>query len=176
MKGLERGDGEWPTTRLELQQEELSHVKLASKREEIIETIRTTVPGFKNFLQPLPLTVWFKDLPASGPVVVLNAFESRCDAIVLVPDLEESVHIPLPGFSPQKAEHLREQLRSSLLDNMLLQRGEPERGIRPAGEKAISDVLCSILRELWKGVVKPILDGLAFSVSRSFQTQDSTAF
>jgi tetratricopeptide (TPR) repeat protein len=170
---LEEGLGHTMEMRLALQEQEVTHIKWAREREELIESVRSKVPGF---LRPLPSSEWLTDLPTSGPVVVLQAHKARCDAIVLVPGLHEPMHIPLPHFSPRRAGQLRDLLRSSLLENKLLLRGEPERVIREAGKKTISQTLRSILKQLWSGIVKPILDGLAFSVSRSTHIVDWITF
>ncbi|KAJ2932361.1 hypothetical protein H1R20_g4765, partial [Candolleomyces eurysporus] len=149
---------------------EIMHTKLVKQRQELIETIRTTVPGLENFLQPPPSGVRFKNLPASGPVVIVHAY-SEFHAIFLIPGLDEPLHIPLPNFSVKRAEQLRDRLRSSLLESQLRQRGEMERAIRPACEKSLSEAFRGILRELWKGIVKPILDALAFPRSEAPSTR-----
>ncbi|KAJ2933940.1 hypothetical protein H1R20_g3182, partial [Candolleomyces eurysporus] len=167
---LEGGSGDIMERRLALQEESSTHIKLAREREELIETIRK-VTGFESFLRPLPSSAWLADLPTSGPVVVLQAFKARCDAIVLVPGRREPMHISLPNFSPKKAQRLRDGLRLSLSANLLVGREAigisdetDTRAIRPTGtsKKSVSEVLRDTLRELWKCVVKPVFTRLGF--------------
>jgi hypothetical protein len=76
--------------------------------------------------------------------------------------LDEVMHIPLDGFSYAKAQKLRQSL------NRLLKAGD----IRARDTRATRRVVPttgagfpSILSDLWLFVVKPVLDGLAFTVS-----------
>ena len=81
----------------------------------------------------------------------------------------------LLSFSHEKEEKLRDKLQAFLLQSHLLQRScdediagaqETRQVQTEAGREASpSQILQEVLRELWKCVVKPVLDGLALSVS-----------
>lgn len=61
------------------------------------------LPGFENFLWPKR----FEKLCAAakcGPVVVINIHKARCDALVLMADLDEPIHTPLSEVSYDQAK------------------------------------------------------------------------
>ena len=141
-----------------MQQEADRHRALAIKRDKLLAEIRG-FPGFEQFL----LHKEFSQLRASahsGPVVILNAAESRCDALIVLADVDHVIHVPLPNFTFQ---------RSAGLQNMLERLLGHARAIPLDNREGISATLHavsweSLLSILWKGVVKPVLDALAFSV------------
>ncbi|KAG6370011.1 hypothetical protein JVT61DRAFT_9869 [Boletus reticuloceps] len=56
-----------------------------------------TFSGFERYL----LQKEFPRLRASahsGPVVILNAAERRCDALIVLADVDHVIHVPLSGF------------------------------------------------------------------------------
>ncbi|TFK16541.1 hypothetical protein FA15DRAFT_742646 [Coprinopsis marcescibilis] len=61
--------------------EALSHLKLAAEWDSVLTTIRTTVPGFENFLMPPPCLSLFQNLPDTGPIIIINVHELRCDTL-----------------------------------------------------------------------------------------------
>jgi hypothetical protein len=97
----------------------------------------------------------------SGPVVAINIATQRCDALVLLPDLEDVIHIPLT-ITSERVSELAQEMKEILSSN----------GVRMRGERAAKKVEdeddglgCEqILSELWIDLVKPVLDSLAFSV------------
>ncbi|KAJ2922952.1 hypothetical protein H1R20_g14146, partial [Candolleomyces eurysporus] len=159
-------------------------VKLAKERETLVNVIRTTIPGFENFLRPLPSSSWTQHLPDAGPVVVINVHATRCDAIVLMAGLEEAMHIPLPDFSHSDAVHLSQLLEATLEDFGLSVRGSSSelnisedramRSVKTFGNKDTKEtipVMEGILMRLWAAVVKPIVNGLAMSRSENPTTR-----
>jgi len=50
--------------------------------------------GFNRFLLPRQLSQLTPAVHA-GPVVTVNISHTRCDALVLMPDLDDVLHIPL---------------------------------------------------------------------------------
>ncbi|KAJ2927668.1 hypothetical protein H1R20_g9432, partial [Candolleomyces eurysporus] len=163
------------------------HLELATEWEELVRTVRSTVPGFENFLQPSPCSTLLQNLPDSGPIVVINVHEDRCDAIALIAGLDEPFHIPLHSFSQKKAITYSNELTAYLQLKDLRMRGvqadtdeeedadnEPrERAIRPSVNKKLrNQIVRNILGGLWREVVKPILDALAFS--RLHSSSDTT--
>lgn len=86
-------------------------------------------------------------------MVILNAAESRCDALIVLANMDHVIHVPLPHFPFKRSVNLQNTLKHFL---------------RHAREGRIvmeSDVSWeSILSPLWECVVKPVLDALAISV------------
>jgi hypothetical protein len=153
--------------KMSIQDEANTHIKLAQKRNQLLTKIRA-ISNFEDFLQPPLCSNILKNLPNSGPVVIINVHKDSCDALALLLDLDEPLHIPLPRFSYAKATNLCNKLNSHLRSDNL-QMPEPEldgnRATRPVGGNDSSAVIKHILHKLWILVVKPILDGLGFSVS-----------
>ncbi|KAJ2926175.1 hypothetical protein H1R20_g10919, partial [Candolleomyces eurysporus] len=204
------------TEKISEEEEAHSHILLAKEWDRLLTTVRTTVPGFKNFLQPTICSDILQHLPSSGPVVVINVWRTRCDALALLAGLDEPLHIPLPNFSLRKAEAYRHDLTVYLERHGLRARGRGgeteeslkdgedegagedldvlevadedsydgfeledidgkprQRSFRPAppGGSRRRYSVHEILEGLWKDVVKPVLDSLAFSVSCTLSLQ-----
>ena len=153
--------------KMSLQDEANIHVKLAQKWNELLTKIRA-IPEFEDFLQPPSCSNLLKKLPNSGCVVVINVHKDSCDALALSSDLDEPLHIPLHKFSYAKATDLHNQLNAHLhAANVRMHECKLDgiRATRPVRNNADGGVLKYILHQLWILVVKPILDGLGYSVS-----------
>ena len=133
-----------------------THVKLTQEWNELLTKIRI-LPGFEDFLQPPSCSYLLKNLPDSGVVVVINVHKDSCDALALLSDLDEPLHIPLQDFSYEMASDLHNQLKAQLHANL-------NDGLVSFNDCNSSGVIKHILHQLWILVVKPILDGLGFSV------------
>ena len=143
-----------------LQQEADKHRTLAIERDKLLQEIRR-FPGFEQFL----LRKEFSQLRTSahsGPVVILNAAESRCDALIVVPDLDHVIHVPLPNFTFKRSVVLQNTLEKLLGHARVICCNDRE------GKSATRGAVTweSLLSTLWNGVVKPVLDALSFSVRR----------
>jgi hypothetical protein len=134
--------------------------QLTAEWESILEHIRS-IPDFADFLRPSSSTRLMK-AAQGGPVIVLNVAMKCCDALALVPGLDEVVHIPLPNITSKRVTELADQLKKALYSNGVRSRGE--RAIRDLEDEMDGERCKVILAELWKSLVKPILDSLAFSV------------
>ncbi|KAF8129530.1 TPR-like protein [Boletus edulis] len=140
-----------------LQQDTDRHRKLAIERDKLLQEIRR-LPGFERFLLP-------KDFPQlrasahSGPVVMLNAAETRCDALILLADVDHVIHVPLPNFNFQRSVGLQNML-GRLLGHARATPFDDRKG-KPATRGAGSWE--TLLSTLFNGVIKPVLDALAFS-------------
>ncbi|TEB36915.1 hypothetical protein FA13DRAFT_1893854 [Coprinellus micaceus] len=149
----------------------LKHSQLASERDRILGHIRA-IPGFETFLQPLRCTAILSHLPRSGPVIVLNVHQHRCDAIALQDGSDEVLHIPLPSFTLQKAKWYQRILTAQLKDHRLRiqdveQTSELSCGRAAGPYNAKARDVHDILEGLWRGVVRPTLDALGFLVGAS---------
>ncbi|KAF8436269.1 CHAT domain-containing protein [Boletus edulis BED1] len=139
-------------SRPSLQQEADRHRTLAIERDKLLQTIRG-LPGFEQFL----LRKEFSQLRASvhsGPVVILNAAENRCDALIVVADVDHVIHVPLPNFTFERSTGLQKIMKTFL------------RHARREGKTGTLDGVSweSFLAPLWKCVCQPVLDALAFSL------------
>ncbi|TEB25883.1 hypothetical protein FA13DRAFT_1713728 [Coprinellus micaceus] len=146
--------------------EALKHSQLASERDRILGHIRA-IPGFETFLQPLRCTAILSHLPPSGPVVVLNVHEDRCDAIALRDGSDEVLHIPLPSFTLQKAKWYQRMLTAQLKEHQrriqdVEQTSELSWGRAAGPYNAKARDVHGVLEGLWRGVVRPTLDALGF--------------
>jgi hypothetical protein len=139
---------------------------LTVERESIIKQVRL-LEDFENFLKS-PCSSQLVKVAKDGPVVVLNIAKERCDALALVPGLEEIIHIPLPDITAKRVTELRDEMKDLLCTSGVRLRAAMR---WTEGEEADCR---HILAELWNGIVKPVLDSLAFSVSFVFLSTDSS--
>ncbi|KAG2745480.1 hypothetical protein P692DRAFT_201848294 [Suillus brevipes Sb2] len=108
----------------------------------VVEEIRT-IEGFSRFLLP-PLFSDFQEAARDGPVVMLIASRSSCDAII-IPHQQPPTSIQLPtNFE-------------NLSGLMLALREAVE---KEAGPKGNQPALTKVLRKLWDVVVRPVVKKL----------------
>jgi hypothetical protein len=96
-------------------------------------------------------------------VVILNAAKSRFDALIVLADMDRVVHVPLPKFTPVwQSDAFQTSLKSSIRDPRCILSDDNRHGgpveLKGPGRWSL------ILAPLWKCVVQPVLDALAFSV------------
>ena len=97
-----------------LQEEAGRHRSLAIERDKLLQEIR----GFPGFEQSL-LRKEFSQLRAlahSGPTVILNAAEDRCNALIVLADVDHAIHVPLSTFTFQRSAGLQNMLEKLLGD------------------------------------------------------------
>jgi hypothetical protein len=140
------------------QQEADRHRTLAIERDKLLQEIRR-FPGFEQLL----LHKEFSQLQTSahsGPMVILNAAESNCDALIILADVDHVIHVPFPTFTFQRSADLQNTLEKLLGNARAIRCDDRE------GKRATRGCLSweSVLSTLWNGVVRPVLDALAFSV------------
>ncbi|KAF6744761.1 CHAT domain-containing protein [Ephemerocybe angulata] len=146
------------------------HSHLAEERKALLEQARA-IPGFQSFLMPYLCSTLMQHLPDSGPIIVINVDERRCDALALMAGLDKPLLIPLLKFSYEKAKNYQAILNSLLRTRNLRDRssepvtGEPGRGMEPApfGKHGEDPPIHQVLRGLWEEVVKPIMNALGYS-------------
>jgi tetratricopeptide (TPR) repeat protein len=142
-------------------EENAQHYRTLTKEwESIIEKIRS-LPDFQYFLKPRNISS-LMDAAQNGPVVVLNITEKRCDALALVAGMEEVIHIPLPNITSNRVMEFRDELKNVLYSSGLRMRGD--RAAQKWADEGEASDCKDILSGLWNGLVKPVLDYLAFSV------------
>jgi tetratricopeptide (TPR) repeat protein len=139
------------------------HRSLSLEWEHLVDQIRADLDD--AFLRPKKLSQ-LREAARYGPVVVINVHEGRCDTLVIMADLDDVVHIPLRNFSYRQAEDLQRSLAAALSVPGLRARYSNRDVTRPrlGHDRNPNDTFSPILSQLWEHVVKPVLDGLAFSV------------
>ncbi|TFK59445.1 hypothetical protein BDN72DRAFT_883967, partial [Pluteus cervinus] len=144
----------------------------ANRWEDAIKRARK-LPGLDRFLRlKTPSEIRSAVDALGGPVVYFNINRYSCDALCVLPNLDDVVHIPLPGL---KTSLLRVivTLFFNLLDGtgtqevQVLRLGKLVRVSNESKPEQFYASLPSILKFLWDHVVKPILDGLAIQRSES---------
>jgi tetratricopeptide (TPR) repeat protein len=136
---------------------------LTAEWESIIKQVRS-LPKFEDFLKPSKISR-LKYAAQNGPVVVLNIAKKRCDALALLTGMDEVVHIPLPDITFERITELRDDLKELLNSRGIRLRGDRADRAAQKWTYGVSNNPCKdILAELWNGIVKPVLDSLAFSV------------
>ncbi|KAG9084522.1 hypothetical protein FS749_005180 [Ceratobasidium sp. UAMH 11750] len=137
------------------------HRELAQRREALLASARL-LPGLEGFLLPLNAS----KLMGTGQdrvVVMFNICGERCDALVVQTATQDITHVPLTGFSTEKAEIARVELtgylgaRGSWRDDK--QYDVQRRPVYPQHDPNWKDVLAM----LWQDVVKPVLDHLGIN-------------
>ncbi|KZP26252.1 hypothetical protein FIBSPDRAFT_928698 [Athelia psychrophila] len=135
------------------------------------------VPGYKNFLQPISIRERFKEAALSGPVVVLFSTMNRAYAIIIRLDDDGDVkftRICCEGLAGNALQKLSTGLRSVSIagreaiksrrefgdlaeSSPSLDSSQGERADWPVGQRTAAN---TILRTLWRKVVKPVISEL----------------
>ncbi|KAG9086827.1 hypothetical protein FS749_003343 [Ceratobasidium sp. UAMH 11750] len=124
--------------------------RLEARWTELLDHIRG-IPGFERFLQ-LKLKAELVQAAHSGTVIIVNAHESRCDALVIRPSEDNIAHVPLSTLSFQKAMSARSHL------GKLLGTAESREG-----RMDVNGALGEMLGMLWDDVVQPVLEYLGYT-------------
>jgi CHAT domain-containing protein len=131
----------------ESQQDRAFHLNV--QLQDIVTEIRN-LPGLSRFLLP-PLFSDLQIAASGGPVIIVNASQYSCDALIVLPD-RDPVHVALPITKPRVSELVLE-LRSLTLR---------------ARFNDMTKEFLMFLRELWDEVIFPIVTTLQeFSPRRS---------
>ncbi|TFK27621.1 hypothetical protein FA15DRAFT_754188 [Coprinopsis marcescibilis] len=177
--GAERSTSE----KVSMASEVFVHTELAKEWDNLLAEVRGFAK-FENFLQPSPISSLLENLPDSGPIVVINIHETRCDALALIAGLDEPVLIPLLEFTLEKAQKLREDIFFQLdrygvrmrgtpvshRDGQELEDGSDIRDTRKPHQGPDSSrstgVVCQALSQVWKDLVEPTLNVLEIPSSK----------
>jgi hypothetical protein len=131
-----------------------AHRRLADEYDRVLARIRN-LPDFSEFLQPQKSTS-LCSAAISGPVVIVNACESRCDALIVLPQSSQVSHVPLPRLQASVAQEMRVQLVGFTQGI-----NTHSRHFALYGKAGTS--LSDVLGRLWSLVVEPILNYLDVS-------------
>jgi hypothetical protein len=92
-----------------------SYHELVHERDQLLQHIRL-LDGFDRFLCPRTFSQ-LQMAARNGPVVCINVSKRRSDALILMPGLDDILHIPLQELTHKTAELLYGQLRGLLRRN-----------------------------------------------------------
>jgi hypothetical protein len=97
----------------------------------------------------------------------VNVSTARCDALILLPDCNGVLHIPLKQFTYENAEQLKQALYSTLRSRSVLRDSKIDRAgkLAPIHNVDPETEFRTILSQLWESVVRPILNGMTITVS-----------
>jgi hypothetical protein len=79
-----------------------SYHDLANEWDKLVQQIRG-LKEFDRFLLPLTFSQ-LRIAACNGPVICINVSQCHCDALILRPDLDGILHVPLKNFTYQAAE------------------------------------------------------------------------
>jgi hypothetical protein len=156
----------------DLEQEATRRRILNKDWNDTLEAVRK-LKDFDDFLLPKSISN-LRKASSNGPIVLLNAADSGCDALVVTQ--EEVKHIPLPDTSIKMIHDLGDILRMALSSqgtrSVTLQallesiRTDPRlKAVRmlPAGHTP-NDLFGLVLGMLWFTVARPVIDALDLKV------------
>jgi len=150
-----------------LEQEAQAHRRLAEEYDSILARIRN-LPDFSEFLRPQKSET-LCNAAISGPVVIINMHNTRCDALILLPNSSRISHVPLPGSQLSVLQQMP-QFAGPMRRADLMQR-------HYAPDSAIDTESSNVLEWLWCQMVEPILCYLKvgyFKFCQCLQATDST--
>ena len=140
-----------------------AHHCLADEYDHIVKHIHS-FPNFGDFLLPRK-SASLCSAAISGPVVIVNAHTTHCDALILHSHSSRVCHVVLPGLQASAVHDM--QLQSARLTwgaNAFCRDYAPYsedglEGLQPGMSVKLSD----ILEQLWLHIVEPILHYLEVS-------------
>ncbi|KAG2757723.1 hypothetical protein P692DRAFT_20867258 [Suillus brevipes Sb2] len=130
------------TPRVDVEAETTRYARLLEDWKKAVEEIRK-LEGFSRFLLP-PLFSEIQDAARDGPIIVLVASKSSCDAIIIL-HKQPPISIQLPT-DQEKLARLVVALRHAIRKDAGPKRAQPE--------------LIKALRKLWNDIVRPVVHNL----------------
>ncbi|OAX37752.1 hypothetical protein K503DRAFT_692777 [Rhizopogon vinicolor AM-OR11-026] len=118
--------------------------KMTVQRDDVISRIRM-LPGFSRFLLP-PLFSDLQKAAQDGPVIIVNASEYSCDALIIL-SAQDPVHLRL-DISQAEVSEWSTELQSITRDAGF------------SDDRLQQNLIVHILRKLWKHIVAPIVEAL----------------
>ena len=147
---------------LSVEETEQKHRSLAQRWQDLVNQIQS-LHGFEEFLKPKPASRLVK-AAKYGPVVVLNASEHGCDALIIMTQSSHLQHVALPTLSMSTAKHLQDKLCHLLLDAGIKVR--KERAAKLVKHLPLEKLeFPEILAQLWNSVVFPVIKAMGLEVS-----------
>ncbi|KAF7348382.1 Aromatic di-alanine and TPR containing protein [Mycena sanguinolenta] len=149
-----QGESIGPTHYLMAEEQSRHHHELATEYERLLVQVRD-LKGFESFLRPKTITE-LAPAARSGPVVLINVYMDRCDALILQ-DQGTIDHVLCEKTDYEFVEMMRSQLATSLKEL-----GRHSRGIPDLAEEQSTILLDYVLGALWSHITKPVLKKIGF--------------
>ncbi|KAG9082075.1 hypothetical protein FRC07_014317, partial [Ceratobasidium sp. 392] len=147
-----------PKHQADLESQARRHRRLADLWEELLAKVRQ-LPGFHEYLLPRK-SQQLKKAATDGPVVIVNTHYLRCDALIVLPQREDVVHVPLTKLPQEKLADTRIEI-FSLIGHR--ENRDEARGVKRNKTTPDSEDQFRPLAALWSDVVSPVLDALAYT-------------
>lgn len=101
---------------------------------------------------------------------MLNADEKRCDALIICPDAEDVLHVPLSSINPDQVSALQKCMQKVRKSDVFSTENVAtwvRKVIRVPDTKKVDReyVLAQVLEKLWTSIIKPVLDAWRIQVS-----------
>ncbi|KDQ63430.1 hypothetical protein JAAARDRAFT_695220 [Jaapia argillacea MUCL 33604] len=141
------------TNQIKLEEIEQAHRRLAEQWKELLVQIRSK-SGFEKFLLPQSFLKLAKSA-SDGPVVMLNASQYQCDALIILSPSVPVQHVFLPDISLEQLQRFHFFLRGSENSRFPLAGGSRHYKQGALSHKSYS--LKYILSQIWLKVMKPII-------------------
>ncbi|KAJ7510679.1 hypothetical protein B0H11DRAFT_1900054 [Mycena galericulata] len=131
-----------------------------------VETVRLSVPGFEDFMQPKAISK-LRLAAERGPVIILTSGQSSCHAVILNSDKVQCVRLPIIGHRIE-VEFVAQMVQTLHYPAEALTWTGPNRLFGRLEEtQSPQDKFGIILEVLWFTIVKPILRFLQIQKSDS---------
>lgn len=117
------------------------------------------LPGFECFMLPETF-IMLSQAAERGPVVVLMASQTSCEAIVIESPAVGAKQVPLPKMTLKRLIFLKQALEASNRSA----RGLRNRAFKRREPMPKSGAAYGVYAELWSKVMKPVIDSLAWKV------------
>ncbi|CAE6466667.1 unnamed protein product [Rhizoctonia solani] len=134
--------------------------RLAEEYAQLLDQVRQ-LPGFETFLKGRKSNELLRAAD-TGPVVVVNVDQFRCDVLIIKSNSDKIVHIPLPNLSQRQLKDVNEQLMLSLRYQHIQDRSRASRSVKSKSRINHKERIASILTSLWYDLVKPVVDSLGY--------------
>ncbi|TDL18361.1 hypothetical protein BD410DRAFT_701128, partial [Rickenella mellea] len=136
-----------------------THYQLANKFDSLVKRVQK-ISGFEDFMLPKQLHE-LQQAASQCFIVVLNISKYSCDALIIESPSVPPHQVHLDNLTHEKAKTLQTILQKILSDQGVRNREEDRHGGLAFGEGSDANAAFRhLLEELWKSVVKPVLDCL----------------
>ncbi|KAJ6615509.1 CHAT domain-containing protein [Mycena sp. CBHHK59/15] len=126
---------------------------LANEWTKKLEDIRTHVPGFRDFLKPLPF-IRLRRAAADGPVIILNQTQYRSDALIVLKTAQSAICVPLTGDLGELA-----RLQATTGTHTYIRSGGARLFVQMEGFARTEKATVDILRGIWN-ILEPVVSAL----------------
>ncbi|CEL57237.1 hypothetical protein RSOLAG1IB_08449 [Rhizoctonia solani AG-1 IB] len=148
-----------PANESSLEEVSQRHRRLAEDYELLINQAQK-MPGCQNLLRPKEASL-LMEAAQDGPIVVINIYKSRCDALLIRPNQGGLTHIALPKLSHIKVVEAQANMETLLQSHGVRKREQFRRPWQEEKDDVIRfNRFAQILEDLWVQLVEPVVKTL----------------